>query len=220
MGRWTTRDPLGEHGGLNLYAFVGNNPVNWGDPWGLQMGYLGQVFRTPTHSRCPSRKGAVTGDGFGVTFGVGVAKFFSVAGGASFLQVCDGYGNEAVAICGGLGAATGSGILAGLQSTEWNGVDTIFDIEGASVGVSTGGGGAIGIGAAAEMSPLDGSGTVIIGVGAGGFAGTTGLGSGCKLFIKRDKDGLQIYSPSEREKLQRDFEKWLLWWQQGRGVHK
>ncbi|GAK58230.1 YD repeat protein [Candidatus Vecturithrix granuli] len=35
LGRWTTRDPLGEHGGLNLYAFVGNNPVNWVDPWGL-----------------------------------------------------------------------------------------------------------------------------------------------------------------------------------------
>ncbi|GAK50183.1 RhsD protein [Candidatus Moduliflexus flocculans] len=35
-----TRDPLGEAGGLNLYAFVGNNPVNWGDPWGLKPGDL------------------------------------------------------------------------------------------------------------------------------------------------------------------------------------
>ena len=35
LGRWATRDPLGEAGGLNLYAFVGNNPVNWLDPWGL-----------------------------------------------------------------------------------------------------------------------------------------------------------------------------------------
>jgi len=34
IGRWTTRDPLGEAGGMNLYAFVGNNPVNWVDPWG------------------------------------------------------------------------------------------------------------------------------------------------------------------------------------------
>jgi RHS repeat-associated protein len=33
--KWMTRDPLGEEGGLNLYAFVGNNPVNWVDPWGL-----------------------------------------------------------------------------------------------------------------------------------------------------------------------------------------
>lgn len=29
------RDPLGEAGGVNLYAFVGNNPVSWVDPWGL-----------------------------------------------------------------------------------------------------------------------------------------------------------------------------------------
>jgi len=27
-GRWASRDPIGERGGLNLYAFVGNNGVN------------------------------------------------------------------------------------------------------------------------------------------------------------------------------------------------
>ncbi|MBL7047941.1 MAG: hypothetical protein ISR96_00225 [Nitrospira sp.] len=34
LGRWLNRDPLGEAGGMNLYRFVGNNPVNWIDPWG------------------------------------------------------------------------------------------------------------------------------------------------------------------------------------------
>ncbi len=34
IGRWMTRDPLGEAGGINLYGFVGNNPVNMVDPWG------------------------------------------------------------------------------------------------------------------------------------------------------------------------------------------
>jgi RHS repeat-associated protein len=33
--RWTSRDPLGEAGGVNLYAFVGNDPVNAIDPLGL-----------------------------------------------------------------------------------------------------------------------------------------------------------------------------------------
>ena len=30
------RDPLGEAGGINLYGFVSNDPVNWVDPWGLE----------------------------------------------------------------------------------------------------------------------------------------------------------------------------------------
>ena len=35
-GRFLTRDPLGHAGGdTNLYRFVGNNPVNFIDPWGL-----------------------------------------------------------------------------------------------------------------------------------------------------------------------------------------
>jgi RHS repeat-associated protein len=35
-GRWLSRDPLGEFGGLNLYAYVENNPLNRFDPLGLQ----------------------------------------------------------------------------------------------------------------------------------------------------------------------------------------
>lgn len=41
IARWDSRDPLGEQGGLNLYAFVGNNPVNWVDPWGLRIQIMG-----------------------------------------------------------------------------------------------------------------------------------------------------------------------------------
>ena len=35
MGRWLSRDPLGEAGGFNLYAYCGNDPVNRHDPLGL-----------------------------------------------------------------------------------------------------------------------------------------------------------------------------------------
>jgi RHS repeat-associated protein len=34
-GRWLSRDPLGESAGLNLYAYVGGNPVSLYDPKGL-----------------------------------------------------------------------------------------------------------------------------------------------------------------------------------------
>ena len=35
MGRWLSRDPIGEFGGLNLYGFVGNRPISRIDPKGL-----------------------------------------------------------------------------------------------------------------------------------------------------------------------------------------
>ena len=35
-GRWPSRDPIGERGGMNLYGFVGNNGVNWIDVLGYE----------------------------------------------------------------------------------------------------------------------------------------------------------------------------------------
>ena len=47
MGRWLNRDPLEEEGGINLYAAMGNNPVNSVDEYGL--------------SDCPATGAAATG---------------------------------------------------------------------------------------------------------------------------------------------------------------
>jgi RHS repeat-associated protein len=36
IARWLSRDPIGEQGGLNLYAYVGNEPTGYIDPKGLE----------------------------------------------------------------------------------------------------------------------------------------------------------------------------------------
>ena len=35
LREWLNRDPIGERGGINLYRFVGNNPLRFVDPLGL-----------------------------------------------------------------------------------------------------------------------------------------------------------------------------------------
>jgi RHS repeat-associated protein len=42
---YLTRDPIGYNGGINLYSYVANNPINFIDPMGLSYaGDVGQVF--------------------------------------------------------------------------------------------------------------------------------------------------------------------------------
>ena len=40
-GRWASRDPIGEEGGINLYGFVGNDPSGYFDILGLGEGAVG-----------------------------------------------------------------------------------------------------------------------------------------------------------------------------------
>jgi RHS repeat-associated protein len=43
-GRWLNRDPITESGGMNLYSYVGNNPITHVDPLGLYFSFQGTPF--------------------------------------------------------------------------------------------------------------------------------------------------------------------------------
>jgi uncharacterized protein RhaS with RHS repeats len=44
VARWLSRDPIAEEGGLNLYEFVYNNPLNYIDRFGLWSGAAHEAF--------------------------------------------------------------------------------------------------------------------------------------------------------------------------------
>jgi len=57
LGRWLSRDPLGEAGGFNLYAYCGNDPVNGHDYLGMANGVLAPIVDGP---QVPAVEGLTT----------------------------------------------------------------------------------------------------------------------------------------------------------------
>ena len=53
-GRFVTRDPIGYKGGINLYGFVGNNPVNESDPDGTQAENGPNLLMPPLYDQNPA----------------------------------------------------------------------------------------------------------------------------------------------------------------------
>ena len=50
-GRWLSRDPIGENGGINIFGYVRNNPVNSIDYLGLEGLWVFVIFNSPGGGR-------------------------------------------------------------------------------------------------------------------------------------------------------------------------
>ena len=57
LGRWLNRDPSGESGGLNLYAYAGGNPANRVDPQGLTWTDDAKMFGQWVAGAAPAHQG-------------------------------------------------------------------------------------------------------------------------------------------------------------------
>jgi RHS repeat-associated protein len=73
LQRWLSGDPLGEAGGINLYGFVGNSPLNLVDPFGLEITYF-YGRQEPSILFPDGSVPYLTGDNFGENL---VASFYN-----------------------------------------------------------------------------------------------------------------------------------------------
>jgi hypothetical protein len=67
LQRWIQRDPIAERGGINLYDYVGNNPVSEIDPIGLEQSFGNPVYGpngTPVGPSTPYAPGIDYPNGF------------------------------------------------------------------------------------------------------------------------------------------------------------
>ncbi len=190
LGRWLSRDPIAENGGLNLYGYVGNDPLNRIDPLGWEWDF------TPSPYDVIGWGSAAAATGYGVAGGSFAVA--SVTGSAGALGLAAAGAGAALAGAGAIGAVVGTGLdqLFGISDAISSGLvgdpnrgpipDRPLKKPGGGGGDGSGGGnGDNGFGGPGGNGPGggggdgngggDGSGG---GNGGNGFGGSGGNGSG------------------------------------------
>ena len=129
LGNWMSRDPLGEAGGLNLYGYVGNDPVNMMDADGLVSNHVSPMVIAGNQQYMQSFfEGTVESAGQGVRAGLDGANPFGDPyadagaynrndGWVGWSQGAGAVGSASLTVAGGL-ATGGFGLALGTSGTE------------------------------------------------------------------------------------------------------
>lgn len=187
-GRWINRDPLGEQGGINLYGFVLNDPVNLVDPDGLWQLTIGGGWGLAGYVTFGNNNGHWNLGG-GLGLGAGFAGNWDPANSDPNTPLASGNSNNGDAASLGLKAHGAFGLTGAAQATMGLSVMAKADNRNAAGSTTLSGGASIfGLGGGGSItgeanwdncdkkltgliSPkLDGS----IGVGGFAFAGLSG----------------------------------------------
>lgn len=170
-GRWLSRDPLGEEAGMNLYAYVGGDPVNGVDPLGL-INWTNAGVATA----------GIVGNGITVAGGVAIATATGVTGvgavGGGLIAANGAYGlaanfaNLGMAIADGENYSKGSALTDGAAKLFPGNAGMQLAAQAADIGL---GAGAAKAGATAAKIGLGALADDLAG-GAGSLAGAINTG--------------------------------------------
>jgi len=119
VGRFLSEDPLGFEAGINFYAYVGNNPLRFNDPMGLDT----QVSIGYTNTPVPGTSHQLV-----ILTDTVTGQQFATRGGPSSQSILGSASNSGLSASGGsLSASAGNGGSGGLGFGQINAESGIYD---------------------------------------------------------------------------------------------